>query len=175
MKSLAHVVVLRDAVRFEHHLGVVKLRQGRHFDGADLRDELHDPLAPLAVELVPVLVVVACALLEDLEPALDLRWIGHRVGSDVDAAVDDAVIDPERGRKGEHARRERSHAGVGHFRRDDVERRHRFGEMHRIVKPEALIVLRPEAGVIRIHRLPALGAGGSGDLRGQGEGFAARV
>ncbi len=173
--GLTHVVILCDAAALEHDFRVVELRQRGHLDRADLADELHDPLAPLGVQLVPVLVVVPGALLEHLQAPLDLRGIRNGVGGDVDAPIDDPVVDSQGGREGEHAGSHRSHARIGNLRRDHIERRHGLGEMHRVVEPEPLVVLRAKAGVVRIHRLPAFRSGEGADLGRQGEGSFLRI
>src|ERR1700722_9463325 len=97
-------MVLRDAPRLEYHFGVIELGQLGDLYAIDLGDELVEPLAPLGVELVPVLVVIAGALLKNRESSLGLLRIRYGVGRDVDAAVENAVVDTQCGRKCKHAR-----------------------------------------------------------------------
>ena len=167
--GLAHIMVLPDAAARGHHLDVVEFGQRRNLDVLDLLDEGEHPLFPFVVEPVPVLVVEAGALLEQRQPPADLRGIGDRIGGDVDAAVDDAMIDAEGRRKREDAGGESAQTLIGNFRRQDVERRHRLGEMHRVVEPEDLVVLGPETREVGIHGLPAFGSREVADFRGQQE------
>jgi hypothetical protein len=86
-----------------------------------LADQRHHLDLPLVVELFPVLVVVESALLELTGAARDLARIGDRVAADVNAAVDDAVVDAERGRQAVDARVGRAERAVRGLRRDHVE------------------------------------------------------
>src|SRR6185369_16135552 len=85
--------------------------------------------------------------------------IGHGVAADVHPAVDDAVVDPERGGQAVHARGGGAQGAVGGFRGHHVEGGHRLREMHRVVEPEALIVRGGELHVVRIGGLRGLGTG----------------
>ena len=103
------------------------------------------------------------------QPLTLLRLVEHRVGRDVDPPVEDPVLDPHRGREREQARGIGPDRGVRDFRRDRVERRHRLGEVHGVVEPEPLVVLRLEPREVGIHRLPPLRAQNVGDLGRQRE------
>ena len=165
VEVLPHVVVLRHAGRSGDDRRVVELRQFRHGDRRDLVDQALDAHLPALVQGVPVLVVVARPLAEDRRPAADLLRVGDRVGGDVDAPVDDAVLDAERGGEDEHPRGVGPDRAVRDLGRDGVEGRHRLGEVHGVVEPETLVVLRLEPGEIRVHGPPALGPGRVRDLR----------
>ena len=102
-----------------------------------------------------MLVVVERALLELLGAARDLGRIGDRVAADVDAAVQDAVVDAQRGRQAMHARIGRAERAIRSFRSDHVEGRHGLGEVHGVVEPEALVVRGRELHVIRVGGLRA--------------------
>ena len=152
--DVEEVVIRGDAasgmhVRERLELGQLGLRQRLRV--ADQRQHL---LAPLLVEALPVLVVVERALLEFLRAARDLRRIGDGVAADVDAAVDDAVIDAERRRQAVHARVRGAERAVRRLRRHHVEGRHRLREVHGVVEPEAVVVRRGELDVVR-DRPPA--------------------
>src|SRR6185312_1947526 len=144
---------------------VVELRQFGHGDRGDLVDQALDAHLPALVQRVPVLVVVAGPLAEDRGPAADLVGVGDRVGRDVDPPVDDAVLDAERGGEEEHPRGVGPDRAVRDLGRDRVEGRHRLGEVHGVVEPEALVVVRLEPGEVGVHGPPALGARGVRDLR----------
>ena len=130
-------------------------------------------LLPVRVQLVPVLEVVAGALLEELRALGDLGRIRDRVAGDVDVAVDDPVVDAHGGRNGEDAVLPVRDPHVGDVRADEVERGHRQREVHRVPEPEALLVLLApalvEERVVRVHLLPALAARRRLDLVGAGE------
>ncbi len=119
---------------------------------------LHHLHAPLVVETFPVRVVVERALLELLRATGDLGRIRHRIAADVHAAVDDAVIDAERRRQTVHSGIRRTERDIRGFRRHHVEGRHRLGEVHGVVEPEAVVVRLAELDVVRIRGLRALGA-----------------
>ena len=163
----AQKMVLADALAGHDGVEFVELRQTGNSDVLDLLDEAEHPGPPLGVEAVPVLIIMAGPLLKEGEAAADLGGIGHGIGGDIDPSVDDAVIDAERGRKGEDAVGEGAQRLIGHFRRQHVEGGHRLGEMHRVVEPEDLVVLGPEPREIRIHGLPALGPRQIPDFRRQ--------
>ncbi len=169
VEVLLQVVVLRDADRAEDHLGGLPLGQLRHLDRLDLGDQRPQPVLPPLVQRVPVLEVVPGPRPELGGPPLDLRRVEHRVGGDVDPPVDDPVLDAERGREHEQPRRVGADRLVRHFAGDRVERRHRLGEVHGVVKPEALVVVRLEAGEVLVHGAPVLRAGHVSDLRGERE------
>jgi len=171
MECFAHVVILSDSLGLEDHGRIFEFRQVRHLDGIDFRDQSPQPLLPLAVQLRPVLVVVRRAFLKDLEAPLHFIGIGDRVRGDVDAAIDDAVLDPQRGRKGKHPRGIGTQSRVGHLRGDRIESRHWLGKVHRVVEPEALVVLRPETRKERVKFAPAFSTGNIADLRGQRKRF----
>ncbi len=62
-------------------------------DRVDLVQEGAHLDLPFPVEVVPMLVVMAGAGLEIGQPLLDPLGVGDRIGGDIDAAVDDAVVD----------------------------------------------------------------------------------
>ena len=138
------------------------LVERRHVQLGELGDQRLHLRAPLAVQLVPVLVVVAGAALKVLGAGGHLRGVGDGVARDVDVAVDAAPVDPHGGRDGEDTVLPGAERLVGGVDADRVERRHRDREVHRVPEPEALFVLRAprlvEAGVVRVHVLPALAA-----------------
>ena len=82
----------------------------------DLGDQRLHLRPPAAVQLVPVLEVVAGAALEELGALGDLRRVGDRVAGDVDVAVDDPVVDP-------HRRRDRRRRGSARRRPPGTGRR----------------------------------------------------
>jgi len=166
------IMVLPDAATRGHHLDVVEFGQRRNLDVLDLLDEGEHAPFPLVIETVPVLIVEPGPLLKQREPSADFGGIPDRVGGDVDAAVDDAMIDAEGRRKREDAGREGAQSLIGNFRGHDVERRHRLREMHRVVEPEDLVVLRPETREVGVHGLPAFGSRDVADFRGQRESAA---
>ena len=167
--ALAHEVVRGEATGLGDHQFIVHLAQLRDLDLLQLADQVADSHLPLSVELVPVLVVVTRASLEDLQPSLDLLGVGNRVRRDVDAPVHDAVLDPEGGGENEDPGRVGPDRRVGDLGRDRVEGRHGFGEVHRVVEPEPLVVLGLEPGEVGVHRGPPFGTQHVGDLRRQGE------
>src|SRR6185312_2908533 len=71
----------------------------------------------------------------------------------------------ERGGEDEHPRGVGPDRAVRDLGRDRVEGRHRLGEVHGVVEPEALVVVRLEPGEVGVHGPPALGARGVRDLR----------
>jgi len=158
MKAGNNFVVLREASRLVNDRNVFEFRQLRHFDGVRLFDEARHLADPLIVEFGPVRVVVTGALAKHGCALLYFLGIGHGVGRDVNATVVNAIIDAERGGKREDARHDGAHCRVRKFRAERIESRNRLGKMHRVVEPEALIVFGPEARVIGVHVLPALGA-----------------
>jgi hypothetical protein len=164
VEVLAHVVVLRHAGRAGDHREILELRQGGHADRGDLVDQRLDPRLPALVQGVPVLVVVPGPLAEQGRPAADLLRVGDRVGGDVDAPVDDAVLDAERGREDEYPRGVGPDRAVRDLGRDRVEGRHRLGEVHGVVEPEALVVFGLEPGEVRVHGPPVPGPGRVRDL-----------
>ena len=144
----------------ERDLVGLELVELRHLERLELRDQPFHLRAPRGVQLVPVLEVVARALLEVPGALGDLRGIGDRVARDVDVAVDAAVVDPHRRRNGEDPVLPRAERLVGRVDADRVERRHRQREMHRVPEPEPLFVrlapLLVEERVVRVHLLPAV-------------------
>ncbi len=121
-------------------------------------DELHHFLAPLRVEPLPVCVVVERALLELLRAAGDLGRIGHGIAADVHAAVDDAVIDPQRRGQAVDACVRGAEGAVRSLGGHHVERGHGLREVHGVVEPEALVILLAKLDVVGIGRLRALRA-----------------
>ena len=146
----------------------------RHLQRVELLDQRVHLRAPLRVEVVPVRVVVPRALLEEPGALGDLRRVGDGVAGDVDVAVDAAPVDAHRRRHREDPVLPRAERLVGGVDADRVERGHRHREVHRVPEPEALLVglapLLVEAGVVRVHLLPALAAGRSLDLVRAGKG-----
>jgi hypothetical protein len=169
VELLAHVVVLRDPPPGGDVLHRLQFRQFRDLDRLDRLDQRGDPLLPADVERIPVLVVVPGPLLELGQPGLDLLGVQDGIRGDVHPAVQHPVLDPQRGGKGEHPRGVRADGRVGNLGGDDVESRHRLGEVHRVVEPEPLVVLGLEAGVPGVHARPVLGSRYRLDLRGQEE------
>ena len=164
---LDHGAVARLVVLERDGVGLV-LAELRNLELAELGDQRVHLHAPLAVELVPVRVVVAGARLEVPRALADLRRVEDRVAGDVDVAVDAAPVDAHRGRHGEDAVLPVADRLVRAVDADRVERGHRHREVHRVPEPEPLLVLRAallvEAGVVRVHLLPALAAGRRLDL-----------
>ncbi len=154
------------AIRVEHR-AVARLRVAegdlvrlvlaelRNRQCVELFDEPLHVRSPLPVELVPVCVVVARALLEVLRAYGDLRRVGNRVPRDVDVAVDAAPVDAGRRWDGEDAVLPRPERLVGGVDADRVERRHRRREVHRVPEPEPLLVRRApflvEERVVRVR------------------------
>ena len=169
VEVLLQVVVLRDADRAEDDLGPLPLGQRRNRDRLDLGDQGAQPVLPSLVEGVPVLEVVPGPRAEFGRAALDLGRVEDRVGGDVDPAVDDPVLDAERGREDEQPRGVGADRLVRHLPGDGVEGRHRLGEVHGVVEPEALVVVGLEAREVPVHGAPVLRAGHVGDLRGERE------
>ena len=83
-----HLDVPRVAIVLEHDLVRLVLAELRDANRSELGDQRLHLLLPLRVQLVPVLEVVARALLEELRALGDLGGIGDRVAGDVDVAVD---------------------------------------------------------------------------------------
>ena len=141
-----------------------------HLDRLDLAVQRLHLLAPAGVELVPVLEVVAGALLEEARALGDLVRVGDRVGGDVDVAVDHAVVDAHRRRHGEGAVLPAAERVVGVVDLDHVERRHREREVLRVPEPEPALVglaaVLVEERLVRVHLLPALAAGRGLDVEG---------
>ena len=139
----------------------------------DLAHQRPDLRQPLGVEVVPVREVEAGPLEELGRARLRLRLVGQRHRRQVGVAVQDAVVDPQRGgdevvpgvvlRQGRH--------GVLEERR--VPRRQRRRPVHAVVEPEhAFLVLAPALGEQRrvgVELLPALGAGRRRDVEGAGQ------
>ena len=166
------VVVLDDghgrgpAACFGDHLGRVVFGQPRELDGAQGIDGAFHLGLPLAVELVPVGVVVAGPLLEDGYALLDPRRVLNAQRRDVDVPVDHADVQAQRHREGEDAGAERADAQVHGFGADAVERVAAAGPVHGVSEPELGILvlggfLRGDE-VVGVHRLPALTAGRGG-------------
>jgi hypothetical protein len=145
-----------------HHLVRLVVGEVRDVEVRDLLDQRLHLLLEGLVELVPVLVVVARAPLEEGGTLGDLVRVGHRVPGDVDVAVDDPVVDSHRDRQRKEAVLPLAERLVGRVDAGHVERRHRHREVHRVPEPEpALVGLAPalgEQGVVRVHLLPALAA-----------------
>jgi len=156
------LVERRVAVIAEGDLVRLVLRKLGYVQIAELCDQRLHLRPPLAVELGPVLVVEARSLLEELSALGDLGGIGDGIARDVDVAIDDPVVDAHRRGHREDAVLPRSHRLVGGVDADHVERRHRYGEVHRVPEPEAgLVGLAPafvEQRVVGVHLLPALAA-----------------
>ena len=161
------LVAERDLVRLE-------LAERRHLQRLELCDQRLHLRAPRRVQLVPVLEVVARALLEVPRALGDLLRVGDRVPGDVDVAVEAPVVDPHRGRDREDPVLPRAERLVGGVDADRVERRHRQREVHRVPEPEALLVrLAPlvvEQRVVGVEVLPAVAARRGADLVGAREG-----
>ena len=166
--GVEHLVERGVAVVAERDLVGLVLGEVRDLELTELADQRLHLRAPLAVQLAPVLEVVAGALLEELGPLGDLGRVGHRVARDVDVAVHAPVVDPHRRRHREHAVLPRPHRLVRRVDADHVERRHRHREVHRVPEPEPVLVrVAPalvEQRVVRVHLLPALAPGRGLDL-----------
>ena len=137
--GVEHLVEGGVAVVAEHLVRLV-LGQLGDTQRRDLGDQRLHLRPPLAVQLVPVLEVVAGPPLEELGPLGDLRRVGDRVAGDVDVAVDDPVVDSHRGRDRENAVLPRADRLVGRVDAGHVERRHRHREVHRVPEPEPVLV-----------------------------------
>ena len=168
METLDQIEVLRDSGSVGDDRCVLKFRELRDVDRGDIREERVDLLAPLRVQTVPVREIVPRTLLEEREAPLDFRGIEDRYGADVDAAVDDPMIDAEHGGHGEDARVVGTERHVRRLRRDRIERGHGLGEMHPVVKPKSLVVALPDLRKIRVE-LRVLRTGDGLDLRGKRE------
>ena len=86
VEHLDRYAVLRSSL--EHDLVRLVLGELRDAKRGELGDQRLHLQLPLRVQLVPVLEVVARALLEELRALGDLGGIGDRVAGDVDVAVD---------------------------------------------------------------------------------------
>ncbi len=163
-----HLVERRVAVVLERHLVRLVLGEVGDAEVRDLRDQRPHLVLELGVQLVPVRVVVAGTLLEELGPLGDLRGVRDGVARDVDVAVHDPVVDAHRGRYREDAVLPDAERLVGAVDAGHIEGRHRHREVHRVPEPEPALVRLPprlvEHGVVRVHLLPALAPGGRLDL-----------
>jgi hypothetical protein len=152
------VVIRGNSTARTHMFERLELGQHGIRQGLRVLDQLQHLLLPLGIQRFPVFVVVEGALLELSGAARDLLRVGHRVAADVHPAVDDPMIDAERGRQAMHPRVGRTQRAVGRFRRYHVERGHGFGKVHGIVEPEFLVVGLGELDMVRIGRLRSLGS-----------------
>src|SRR5262245_10837793 len=120
-----------------------------------------DPLLPVFVQLVPVLVVVAAPSGEELRPTRQGLLVGNRVRAVVDVAAEHAVLDPER-RHDEQARARLVDRDDPRVEHDRVERIDRLRRMQPFVEPEAALLegapLLAEKDVVGVHLLPAVAA-----------------
>ena len=171
--GVEHLVEGGVAVGVERDLVGLILGQAGDLERVELGDERAHLVLPLVVQLRPVGEVVARALLEVAGPLGHLVRIGDGIAGDVDVPVDDPVVDAHRRRDGEHAVLPRAHRLVGRIDADDVERRMRDGEVHRVPEPEAVLVRLAaplvEERVVGVHLLPALAPLGGRDLVRAGE------
>src|SRR6185437_6707185 len=92
-------VIGGDAAPRAHILERLEFRQLELRQRLRIADELEHLLAPLRVEALPVLVIIEGSLLELLGPARNLGRVRDGVAADIDAAVEDAMIDAERRRQ----------------------------------------------------------------------------
>ena len=123
-----------------------------------IADQRHHFFFPLRVQPLPVGVIVKGALLEFLCAAGNFVWISHSVSADVDAAVDDSIVDPQRCRQAMHSRVVCAQSTICGLGSDCVEEAHGRREMHGVVEPEALVILRGELHVVRISSLGLFGS-----------------
>ncbi|MBV6476250.1 MAG: hypothetical protein MOGDAGHF_01835 [Rhodocyclaceae bacterium] len=166
---LQQVVALRLADGVGDDGDVLHVGQARNLQLLEFADGgLHLHL-PLLLEVVPVLVVVAGALHEVRHAAADLLGVLHRHRRDVDVAVDHAVVDAAHRRHHEDAvvvLRQGEEPGLVP---DGVEGIQRLGIVQAVVEPEHVLlvlvahrVVGDELILVRIHALPAFGAGNGG-------------
>ncbi len=149
-------VVGGDAPAGVHVLQRLELGQEGLRQGLGVPDQGAHLVLPLVVEPLPVLIIVEGALLELLGAAGDLGRIGHRIAADVDAAVDHPLVDAEGGGQAVHPGVGCAQGAIGRLAGDHVEMRHRLGEVHGVVEPEAVVV--------RLVELHVVGEGGLGLL-----------
>ena len=95
--NVEEIVVRSDAAPGMHVLERLELGQLELGQCLRVCDERQHLFAPLRVQTFPVLVVVERAGPELIGATGDLRRIGNRIPADVNASVDDAVVDAERG------------------------------------------------------------------------------
>jgi len=153
-------------------LEVLHLRQRLDLQLGHLLDEFPDLDQPVVVEPVPVAEVEASPLHEQRDPPLDLfRRCRH--GTEVDVAVEDAVVDTE-------GRRDHVVPGVvlrqgrdRELKEGGVPRGQRLGPVNAVLKPEAALLVVPtvlgEQRRVRVELLPALRPGRRLDLERAGE------
>src|ERR1700755_448502 len=87
-----------------HDRLVFNVRQLRNLKFLKLRDCVLDPADPPGLNVVPMPVVVAPALLEQLCSSGNDRGIREDIGARVDIAPQESILRSERGRYGEQTR-----------------------------------------------------------------------
>src|SRR5690606_17690622 len=99
--------------------------------------------------------------------------VGDGCGADVDVPVEDAEVDPLSRRDAEDAGAHLADGDIRGLGGDDVERGDRLREVHPVIEPEPVLLVGPpifaEQDVVRIHLLPALGAGWRRDFERAGK------
>ena len=173
VRHLLHVldeaVVVREQVEARGQPAVrlddrerLDLGQVVEVDGLEPLDAVLGLGDPLLVDRVPVVVVVAGALGEELRPLRDQVRIGDRVRADVEVAVDDPLVDAQGGRDHVHARPEHVQGDPPALGHDRVEGVDRLGVVHPLEEPElALLELAArlaEEVVVRVEPAPVLSA-----------------
>ncbi len=141
---------------------VLELGEGRYLERLELPDCLFDLVAPARIELVPVLVVEAASLCEQLAPPGEGRLVGHRVRAEVAVAVEDAVLDSEGGGHHEEAGARLADSDRGVVERHGVEREDGLREVDPVREPEAAVLgdtaILAEDGVAGVQLLPPVAA-----------------
>ena len=157
-------VARADAASLGDDRFVLVRRQIGHLERLELGSGGLDLVHPQVVELVPVLEVVAGAYFEELLPARQGRFVGDRVRSDVDVAVQDPYLGPERRRHGEESRVRLVERDDRRLEDEGVERVQRLWGVQCFVEPEPALLEGPsslaEPDVGRVELLPPLAAGG---------------
>ncbi len=147
------VMVGRDSTACMDMLQGLELRDFNLPQLLRIADQRHHLFFPLREQSLPVVVIVKGAALELLRAAGNLDWISHRISADVDATVDDSIVDAQRCRQAMHSRVGCAQGTICGLGSDRVEEAHRRREMHGVVEPEALVVFLGELHVIGISSL----------------------
>ncbi len=152
------IVVRGNAAARVHVFQRLEFRQCRVRHVVGVPDQLQHLLLPLRIQRFPILVVVEGAFLELYGAARDLLRIGNGVAADVYPAIDDPVIDTQRGRQTMHPGVGRAQRAVRRFCRDHVECGHGLGKVHGIVEPEFPVVGFGKLNMVWIGRLRLFGS-----------------
>ena len=143
-----------------HDRLVLDVRKLGNFECSKLGDSVFDLADPAGVEVVPVPVVVAPALLEQLRSTGKDSGVRDDVGARIDIAAQHSKLRPERWWYGEKTRARLVQADEQSFDHERVERVDRLGPVHPLLEPEAAFVeaatVLVEQSVSGIHLLPSL-------------------